>query len=52
MSATRYYQALRRLIKTPEAEKAAPLTIRRLRKVREEAKQRRVGEQLGERDGQ
>ena len=51
MSATRYYQVLRRLIKSPAAEEAAPLTIRRLRRVREEAKRRRVEQRLGEPDG-
>ena len=50
MSATRYYQALRRLLQTPEAESVAPLTVRRLRKVREDAKRRRVGQRLGEPD--
>jgi hypothetical protein len=34
MSATRYYQALRRLIDDPAALTYAPLTVRRLRKLR------------------
>ncbi len=36
ISATRYYQALRRLIDDPEALAFAPLTVRRLRKMRAE----------------
>lgn len=47
MSATRYYQVLRRLVDDPEAERVDPLTVRRLRRVREEARQRRVERQLG-----
>ena len=34
MSATRYYQALRRLIDSDEAARYAPLTVHRLRKMR------------------
>jgi hypothetical protein len=34
MSATRYYQVLRRLIKDEEALRYAPMTMRRLRKLR------------------
>ena len=36
MSATRYYQALRRLIDDEVALQHAPLTIRRLRKMRKQ----------------
>lgn len=46
MSATRYYQVLRRLIDDPDAEEADPLTIRRLRRVREKARRRRVAHRL------
>jgi hypothetical protein len=47
MSATRYYQVLRRLVEDPEAEAESPMTIRRLRKVREEARRRSVEHRLG-----
>lgn len=46
MSATRYYQRLRRLIDETEALEYAPLTIRRLRKMRRERL-----EQIAERVG-
>jgi hypothetical protein len=49
MSATRYYQVLRRLLDDPRAEAHAPLTVRRLRRVREEARQRAAERRLGER---
>jgi hypothetical protein len=39
MSATRYYQALRRLIDDDEAAKQFPLVIRRLRKMRRERRE-------------
>ena len=42
MSATRYYQVLRRLLDDPAAESADPLTVRRLRKVRDRAQRARV----------
>lgn len=48
ISATRYYQVLRRLLDDPEAERYDPLTIRRLRRVRDRA--RRKGG-AGRRDG-
>ena len=51
MSATRYYQALRRLAVDPLAEIYAPLTVRRLRRLREEARQRRVARRLENRPG-
>lgn len=34
MSATRYYQALRRLLDDADASAHSPLTVRRLRKIR------------------
>lgn len=46
LSATRYYQVLRRVIDVPEAMSFAPLTVRRLLRVREEGRQRRVIERL------
>ena len=51
MSATRYYQVLRRLIDDPEAQRHAPLTIRRLRRVREDGRRRAAARRLGERRG-
>jgi hypothetical protein len=51
MSATRYYQVLRRLLDDPSAEKTAPLTIRRLRRIREHARRRAVERRLGEPGG-
>jgi hypothetical protein len=51
MSSTRYYQVLRRLIDDPEAERHAPLTVRRLRRVREDGKRRAAARRLGERRG-
>jgi hypothetical protein len=47
MSSTRYYQVLRRLIDEPDATHHAPLTVRRLRRVREEGRQRAVARRLG-----
>ena len=46
MSATRYYQVLRRLIDDPVAESVDPLTVRRLRKVRDRAKEWRITRRL------
>lgn len=46
MSATRYYQRLRRLIDQTEALEYAPLTVRRLRRMR-----RQRLEQIAERVG-
>ncbi len=46
MSATRYYQALRRLLDDELALGYAPLTIRRLRKLRDE-RLARVAARLG-----
>ena len=48
ITATRYYQVLRRLLDDPTAETADPLTVRRLRRVREEARVRRVARRLPE----
>ena len=41
ISATRYYEVLRRLLDDPAAESVDPLTVRRLRKVRDRAKKPR-----------
>jgi len=46
ISATRYYQMLRRLLDDPEAARYDPLTIRRLRRVREQARRRREERRL------
>lgn len=48
ISATRYYQVLRRLMDEPEAETLAPMTVRRLRRLREEARRRGVDRRLGD----
>jgi len=48
MSSTRYYQVLRRLMDDPAAEEVAPLTVRRLRRVRDQARRRRVERRLGD----
>jgi hypothetical protein len=48
ISATRYYQVLRRLLDNPEADRYDPLTIRRLRRVRDRARHKGVE---GRRDG-
>ncbi len=47
MSATRYYQILRRLLDDADALAADPMTIRRLRRVRDHALQRRLERKLG-----
>jgi len=46
MSATRYYQVLRRLLDDPIAESVDPLTVRRLRKVRDRAEKGRMTDRL------
>lgn len=51
MSATRYYQVLRRLLDDPEAERYDPLTIHRLRRVRERARRKRAERRLDGRPG-
>jgi hypothetical protein len=48
ISATRYYQVLRRLIDDPDANRVAPMTIRRLRRMRDEAKRRSLERRLGD----
>jgi hypothetical protein len=50
MSANRYYQVLRRLLDDPAAEAADPLTVRRLRKVRDERRHRAAATRLGDSD--
>lgn len=50
MSATRYYQILRRLVDDEAAEAYAPLTVRRLRKMRRSRLERFVAE-AGDGDG-
>jgi len=47
MSATRYYQVLRRLLDDPDAVGYAPLVVRRLRRVREADRRRRVEQRIG-----
>jgi len=51
ISSTRYYQVLRHLLDDPSAARAAPLTIHRLRKVRDQARRRAVERRLGEPGG-
>jgi hypothetical protein len=51
MSATRYYQVLRRLLDNPDAEQHDPLTVKRLRRVRAEAVRRAAERRLGGGDG-
>jgi hypothetical protein len=51
MSATRYYQVLRRLVDDPDAERHAPLTVRRLRRIQDDARRRRLERRLGDRPG-
>jgi hypothetical protein len=48
ISATRYYQILRRLIDDSAAVEADPLTVRRLRRVRDEARRRSLARRLGD----
>ena len=43
MSATRYYAALGRLLDNPAAMEADPILVKRLRRVREERRERRRG---------
>lgn len=51
VSPARYYQLLNRVLDHPEAAAADPLTVRRLRKRREERLRRRAAGELGERRG-
>jgi hypothetical protein len=48
MSATRYYQALRRLMDDPAALEHDPLTVRRLRRTRADARKRALERRLGD----
>ncbi len=49
MSATRYYQCLRRLVDDDEALAYAPLAVRRMRKVQSDRRQR-ISDRLQESD--
>ena len=51
ISATRYYQVLRRLVEDPEAMRHDPLTVRRLRKMRSDVAKRAADRRLGGGDG-
>ena len=51
MSATRYYQVLRRLVEDPDAMLHDPLTVRRLVKLRRDVAQRAAERRLGGGDG-
>lgn len=51
MSATRYYQALTRLLDDPDAIEYDPLTIRRLRRLRESGRRERLDQRLRQGDG-
>lgn len=46
-SATRYHQLLNRLIEEPAALAYDPMLVRRLQRVREARRQRRIARQLG-----
>ena len=46
-SAARYSQLLHRIVDTPEALAYDPMLVRRLRRLREERRRRRVAERLG-----
>lgn len=48
ISATRYYQVLRRLVDDPRAQRVAPMTVRRLRRVRDDARRRGLERRLGD----
>ncbi len=50
MSATRYYQALRRLMDDPAALDYDPLTVRRMRRTRADARRKALARRLGEGD--
>ena len=51
MSATRYYQVLRRLVEDPEAMRHDPLTVKRLQKMRSDVAKRAAERKLGGGDG-
>ncbi len=50
-SAARYYQLIARLIDNPAALAYDPMTVRRLRRRRDERRSRRVAKSFGERTG-
>jgi hypothetical protein len=50
-SAARYYQLIARLLDDPAAMTYDPLTVRRLRRRRDERRNRRVAKSFGERAG-
>ena len=47
ISPTRYHQLLNRIIETPEALAVDPMLVRRLRRIHEARRRRRVAERLG-----
>jgi Protein of unknown function (DUF3263) len=47
VSATRYHQLLRRVLERPEALAYDPMLVRRLQRVREARRRRRVADRLG-----
>jgi hypothetical protein len=47
LSPTRYHQLLRRVLDRPEAIAYDPMLVRRLRRVREARRRRRIAERLG-----
>ncbi|MGH3452174.1 MAG: DUF3263 domain-containing protein [Haloechinothrix sp.] len=47
MSPTRYYQVLNRLIDSPDAVRADPMLVKRLRKTRAERRRSRAARRLG-----
>ena len=47
ISPTRYHQLLNRIVETPEALATDPMLVRRLRRLRETRRRRRVADQLG-----
>jgi hypothetical protein len=46
-SPARYHQLLNRVVDSPEALEYDPMLVRRLRRLREARRQRRVADQLG-----
>ncbi|MCJ7726735.1 MAG: DUF3263 domain-containing protein [Acidimicrobiia bacterium] len=51
ISATRYYQVLRRLVEDPEAMRCDPLTVKRVRKMRSDVAKRAAERLLGGSEG-
>ena len=47
LSAARYYQLLNRLIDSPDALRYDPMLVRRLRRLREARRRRRLARRLG-----